>query len=235
MKLELGYKHHSVLVRKEVVAVNGAGGLRIAFLTDLHLNGYSRRLVEVLIHQVQQAAPDLILLGGDYADSRAGFQLLRKLLASFGEIPAVGIMGNHDLFMGSGRVIEADVAEAVTWLDRSSVSIVIHGQRVTVSPDRSVTGSPTDLNILLLHQPVSPGKIPGHHQIILAGHLHGCQVVLWEQSNRLYPGACFYRNNFTRRSLPQAEYIISRGLGDTLPVRYNCPREIVMLVCEPRS
>lgn len=235
MKLEIGYKHHSVLVREEVVEVDCTSGLSIAFLTDLHLTGYSGRLLEVLIHKVQQATPDLILLGGDYADSKAGFKHLRTLLSSFGGIPAIGIMGNHDVFMGARRVITADTTGAVTWLDRSPVSVVVRGQRVTVSPDRSATGLPSGLNILLLHQPVAPGKIPGNYQIVLAGHLHGCQVVLWEQSNRLYPGVYFYRNNFTRRSLPHAEYIISRGVGDTLPVRYNCPREIVMLTCLPRS
>lgn len=31
------------------------------------------------------------------------------------------------------------------------------------------------------------------------------------------------------------QYYISRGLGDTLPIRYNCPKELIVVDLEPMN
>ena len=67
-------------------------------------------------------------------------------------------------------------------------------------------------------------------RLTLAGHLHGGQVVLFERKGRLYPGACFSRWNGLRFEDEGATMWVSRGVADTLPLRWNCPREV--LLCE---
>jgi hypothetical protein len=86
------------------------------------------------------------------------------------------------------------------------------------------------LSIAVLHEPVSPEKLKHRCHLAFAGHLHGCQFVFWQHGNDLYPGKLFYRNNFIERRIGRFAYFISRGLGDTLPIRFNCPREIVRVV-----
>jgi predicted MPP superfamily phosphohydrolase len=66
--------------------------------------------------------------------------------------------------------------------------------------------------------------------LVLAGHLHGCQFVFKEHAERLLPGGWFYSWNCLRRKVGNCALIVSRGCADTLPFRWNCPREVV--VCD---
>jgi predicted MPP superfamily phosphohydrolase len=85
--------------------------------------------------------------------------------------------------------------------------------------------------LLLAHDPaVFPRAAAAGFDIVLAGHLHGCQCVLWRRGERLYPGAFFYRWNGLRFTRGASAMVVSRGVADTLPVRYGCPREVVL--CE---
>jgi predicted MPP superfamily phosphohydrolase len=65
---------------------------------------------------------------------------------------------------------------------------------------------------------------------VLAGHLHGGQCVLATRRGRLYPAAWIYRWHGLRFEEAGAVMLVSRGVGDTLPVRFNCPREVIL--CE---
>ncbi len=71
-------------------------------------------------------------------------------------------------------------------------------------------------------------KHPPYH-LILAGHLHGCQFVFWQNKSGLYPGRCFYGWNILEAQIGLCRYIVSRGATDTLPLRYNCPRKLVLV------
>ena len=63
---------------------------------------------------------------------------------------------------------------------------------------------------------------------MLAGHLHGGQCVLATRRGRLYPAAWIYRWHGLRFAEWGAVLLVSRGAGDTLPVRFNCPREVIL-------
>jgi hypothetical protein len=56
--------------------------------------------------------------------------------------------------------------------------------------------------------------------------------VFWRWGFDLYPDKLFYHNNFTERQIRELAYFISRGLGDTLPFRVNCPREVLRVKVE---
>jgi hypothetical protein len=52
--------------------------------------------------------------------------------------------------------------------------------------------------------------------------------VLATRRGRLYPAAWFYRWHGLRFAEGGAVLLVSRGAGDTLPVRFNCPREVIL-------
>jgi predicted MPP superfamily phosphohydrolase len=54
--------------------------------------------------------------------------------------------------------------------------------------------------------------------------------VWWQRGQRLYPGAWFSRWTGLRFELGATTLLVSRGVADTLPVRFRCPREV--LLCE---
>jgi hypothetical protein len=54
--------------------------------------------------------------------------------------------------------------------------------------------------------------------------------VLAERNGMLYPGAWFFRWNGLQFLERSCMMLVSRGMADTLPLRWNCPREV--LLCE---
>ncbi len=94
-------------VRKVNLVIDGlpiaADGMKIAFLTDLHIDRMSdpQRLTEI-VAQVNRCEPDVILLGGDLIDGkveRMGDLLLplKDLRAEYG---VFGVPGNHEYYSG---------------------------------------------------------------------------------------------------------------------------------------
>jgi hypothetical protein len=63
---------------------------------------------------------------------------------------------------------------------------------------------------------------------VLAGHLHGCQLVAFEFRDRLYPGAIFYPYCYLTHQCGSTTLVVSRGVSDLIPVRWRCPREVVL-------
>jgi predicted MPP superfamily phosphohydrolase len=77
---------------------------------------------------------------------------------------------------------------------------------------------------------VTPAARATGFDVVLAGHLHGGQLVLFESGGRLYPYAWIDRWNGLRFDLPGTTLVVSRGVADALPLRVRCPREVVL--CE---
>jgi predicted MPP superfamily phosphohydrolase len=53
--------------------------------------------------------------------------------------------------------------------------------------------------------------------------------VFFERGGRLYPGAFLYRWNGLRFHENGSTLVVSRGVRDTLPLRWNCPREVILV------
>jgi predicted MPP superfamily phosphohydrolase len=66
------------------------------------------------------------------------------------------------------------------------------------------------------------------YDLVLAGHLHGCQLVACEYRNRLLPGAIFYPYCFLSHHCGSTRLVVSRGVSDLVPIRWRCPREVVL-------
>ena len=53
--------------------------------------------------------------------------------------------------------------------------------------------------------------------------------MLGERAGLLYPGALLYRYNGLRFARERTTMLVSRGVHDTLPLRWNCPREVLLV------
>jgi 3',5'-cyclic-AMP phosphodiesterase len=100
--------------------------MRLAWLTDIHLNFVARPAVEALADEVRNASPDAVLIGGDVGEAGSVCSLLERL-AEQTQVPVYFVLGNHDFYHGSIAAVRAEAAEltkrspALTWLPATGV------------------------------------------------------------------------------------------------------------------
>jgi predicted MPP superfamily phosphohydrolase len=227
-------------VREELVGDGGRERWQVLFASDLHLNPRRTHLIDRLCDALATTEPlDAILLGGDLVDDQSGADALEICIARLGEFaPVLAVPGNHDARAGLARVREAVLRGGGRWLpdaparlDRDARRALRLHATLPRARTRTRTHAAGDIEVLLAHHPdVCPiAARSGCCDIVLAGHLHGGQCVLWEHRGLEYPGAFLSRWNGPRFQLGSATMLVSRGVADTLPIRFRCPREV--LVC----
>lgn len=233
MKLEIGY-NHDFEVREEEYLVTGGDGFTVLYLSDLHLTRFSGATVTKLMATIARLNPRVLLLGGDYADSAKGFQHFARLVEFLaGRQNVFAIAGNHDLFFGVQKVKKLVESNHLKWLADEPLEICLDGRRVQITSNATRDRAEgVDFSILCLHQPVDIAALHSRYELAFAGHLHGSQVVLWQSGQALFPGRLFYRWNILKTRFGNCLYLISKGLGDTLPVRYNCKKDVVFVRIE---
>ena len=86
-----------------------------------------------------------------------------------------------------------------------------------------------DVRVLCAHDPkIWKTSRQSGYDLVLAGHLHGCQFVACEHRDRLFPGAIFYPYCFLSHQSGVSRLVVSRGVSDLVPIRWKCPREVVL-------
>lgn len=214
-----------VHVRHEEMALGLSRHLRILYASDLHLgHWWTRHVGTNLIRLAATFKPEVVLLGGDLIDHVRALPALAKCLRALGDLAVVGaVPGNHDLRAGCGELQEAVLASGGQWLPDVSLTLGARVDGIVRQTDSNRPG------ILCTHDPkLFPRAAAAGYRLVLAGHLHGGQCVLATYRERLYPAAWFNRWHGLRFRCPGSLMLVSRGLADTLPVRFNCPREALL-------
>jgi len=227
-------------IRHETVGRPRAGSpWRIAHVSDLHVWGGGRTLswIDSVLAEWQ---PDAVAMTGDYADTAAGRRRVTEWLADVSRRWPVGwIAGNHDRWFGEKWLRELAEISGARWVEQHDLVLSSpDGSTCRVfawggegPPPRAEPAGGLESRVALVHDPsgIEPAAAQGI-DLILAGHLHGGQVVLGRDGRgRHLPGGWFYRWCGDRWDWEQGSLIVSRGLGDTLPVRFRCPRELVLV------
>lgn len=236
--LEVGL-NAALHVREEKLSAR-ADAFRLLYVSDIHLR---KRRTDLLSRQVLQSAarcaPDAVLLGGDLVDRRDALPSLVQLVQRLGFFaPVFAVGGNHDGWIGMVRVREAVEEGGGRWI-HDGAATVTHRARVIAfcgpefsRPDPGAHTSAeldADVRVLCAHNPrVWTWARHAGYDLVLAGHLHGFQVVACEYRGRLFPGAFFYPYCVTRHRAGASRLIVSRGVSDLLPIRWRCPREVVL-------
>ena len=74
--------------------------MRLAWLTDVHLNFVASDEVSSFARRLADSDADMVLVGGDIAESDSFADLLRQLTRESG-LPFYFVLGNHDYYRGS--------------------------------------------------------------------------------------------------------------------------------------
>ena len=224
--IEVGARR-PLLVRRESVAHIGVQK-RVLFASDLHLRKHGpRHIVDGLVEIASRERPDLVLFGGDLVDWPSGAEALQSLVRRLSRIAAVGaVAGNHDRWIGVARVRAAVLAGGGRWLEDEPCFLTSECAVYGASDQPVQTAR---YHLLCTHHPNAVAT-ERRFDLTLSGHLHGGQFVFYERQGRLYPGAFLYRWNGLRFDDKDGKtLLISRGVQDTLPLRWNCPREVLIV------
>jgi predicted MPP superfamily phosphohydrolase len=216
-----------LLVRCEAICLGLGYRVRLLYASDLHLgHWWSRAVPAQLCAACRHSGPDVILLGGDLADHPGALGSLGDCVEELASIAPVGaVPGNHDERAGLAGVRAAVRNAGGRWLPDGPLEhpLGIDAEVVT-APGR---GS----RLLCAHYPAMfPVAVRAGYRLVLAGHLHGGQCVLATRDGRLYPAVWAQRWHGLRFVRGDAQMIVSRGVADTFPFRFNCPREVIL--CE---
>jgi len=222
--------NHALHVREERLSAR-PDACRLLYVSDIHLrNGRSETLCRQVLDAVSRCTPDVLLLGGDLVDGRSELRKLTDLILELRAVaPVLAVAGNHDRWIGMQAVREAVVGGGGQWI-HDGVARVTHGGRViAVSGPESAPHDDGHVRILCAHDP-RIWKTARHagYDLVLAGHLHGFQLVACEYRDRLFPGALFYPYCFLSHHRGSTRLVVSRGVSDLVPVRWRCPREVVL-------
>jgi uncharacterized protein len=227
--LEIGL-NHALHVREERLSAR-QDACRLLYVSDIHLrNGRSDRLCRQVLDSATRSKPDVVLLGGDLVDRASELIKLRELVGGLHDVaPVLAIAGNHDRQIGIDRVRDAVVHGGGRWI-HDGVARVTHGERViAISGPETAQRVDGHVRVLCAHHPqIWKASRHAGYDLVLAGHLHGCQLVACEYRDRLFPGAIFYPYCFLSHHPGSTRLVVSRGVSDLVPIRWRCPREVVL-------
>lgn len=212
-------------LRRERVELGLPRPVRLLYASDLHLgHWWTARVPDHLLALARETEPHLILLGGDLVDAVRALPRLETLVRDLVAIAPVGaVPGNHDAHSGVPAVRGAVLAAGGGWLPDQPIDspLRVEGGISSASPSRP--------RILCAHYPsIFPTAVDAGFNLVFAGHLHGGQCVLATVQGRLYPAIWFDRWHGLRFHDRSATLLVSRGVADTLPIRFNCPREVIL-------
>lgn len=206
--------------------------LKLMHLSDFHI-WFSSTLLEKVTEVIWDRKPDLLILTGDYYDFPTGAKLFSKFLKNISsKYTVLFIKGNHDKLYGNkvSRLIE-NIPNCYC-LDHTTFSFIKGQKQYNFSSwttKKSILNLKTGKNIVLIHNPekIIENELNGI-DLILAGHLHGGQFIFFNtKRGDHFPASLYYKYCIDRVKIKDSVLIVSKGLGDTLPFRINCPKEII--------
>lgn len=225
-------------------------GLRALFISDVHaIPRTTDGDMAALVDRAAALKPDIVLLGGDYADRpKPALRLLNHLSALRAPLGIYAVLGNNDreAFPDISELRAAMAAAGIALLVNEARSVSVNGGTLIVAgldehrrgrPD--ATGLyPTEpaedrYRLLLSHYPRMVDPMP---DLMLSGHTHGGQfnllgvtpytigferIVARRRASRFVAGLHDYRG---------AQVLVSKGIGASrIPLRIGVQPEINLI------
>lgn len=178
-------------VRRHKIDVKGKSGkrrqLNVFFITDIH-----RRKVEQGLLNKLDGAIDIVIIGGDLAESNVPLSRVAENVANLRQLGQVFfVWGNNDREVGEEAIRKIMQQEQVIILDNENQCISNHpawGISGTddpswrkANPEQALQGVERYAHVLFVsHQPIVWKKAEAFHEptLMLAGHTHGGQIRL---------------------------------------------------------
>ena len=234
-------------------------GYTIAALSDLHYGGtpVPARLINRAVHLANEVQPNLVVLLGDYALSHSFVRGISRVLYEWA-LPrmtdslralhppdgVLAILGNHDY--------DYDAAKVSAWL-RSTGARVLVNECVVIEKGDARLGiggvddfthgeidphggcaslAPNVPRIVLSHNPDGVLQLSptARVDLVLAGHTHGGQLVLpWLGAPARHCTVCDASSASGWVARAPVRLYVTTGVGVLLPLRINCPAEVLIV------
>lgn len=234
---EAYYVHRKDITITTTKLPEGTDRIRIAFLVDVHLGGlYTMNHFERVMKIVDEASPDIIMLGGDIIDGDLSHMktelAMLKSAAIKARYGAFAVNGNHEYYL----LLDEDVEEAIR---ECGYNLLVFERAETagltvIGLDDMKYGhirpflKPEDKNrfvIVLKHRPGIPDDADGNFDLQLSGHTHGGQFwpLGYFKNKELHS-----RQGLTRKS---GGYVyVSNGVGfNQAMMRLFAPPEVTVI------
>lgn len=216
-------------------------GTRLIHLSDLHLRNRWCRGYDDLIDRINQSAPDLLVITGDFVedkrDYRPAWPMLRRFISPLrARLGIFGVLGNHDSDMLGVHLASVGVQliEHRRILVGDGLELIGFPGVERIDLDRDFVDtlpakSPSHARIALCHYPDLFNLVrPADPDLYLCGHTHGGQVCLpggWPLLTHSRAPRRFARGIHRR---DRTWFVVNRGLGSgNIPVRIFCPPEVM--------
>lgn len=228
-----------VVTETEICGQGLPGTMKVAVLADMHLGAFrnapsTARIVKTL----NRSEPDLVLIAGDFTyelpagELDTAFRAFENL-----QVPAYGVLGNHDNWEGAdyrAALIAALEKRGVTMLAPGEDVFRSNGKFLRIVGTRDLEsakagglslgefsapdGIPT---VVVTHNPdIIREETMGRYDLLVAGHTHGGQVWLPGLTCKLTNACTTLRYGLAET--PTGMMFVTSGTGMTaLPVRFN--------------
>lgn len=235
--------------------------LKIVYLSDIHMSWmYPMSRVETLVQKVNALNPDIILLGGDYAeDSEGAISFFQHAPMFHARLLVAGVLGNHDRTLPESNLsplINAMRAAGVTPLINDVLTYPIGSAQLRIAgiddinnghPDIQSAASQVSADDFVIFLSHSPGGIPPAlkatdrngrthwFDMALCGHTHGGQVTFLGQA--LIPEFQKVDGRYQTGWITEfrAPILTSNGVGTShLPIRIFAPPQIHVITLKVR-
>ncbi len=236
-------------VKKYTLSDANLKGIKIVFVSDFHITPNGQKKFDKLIDKINNENPDIVLSTGDFVggykenETMPIEEIAKNLTKIKSKHGIITVLGNHDWDTDGIKITKTLEANDISVLANSSKKIDICGKEIyiagvedlkTKNPDIDKaligTNQPT---ILLTHSPDVFPNVPQEVNLTLAGHLHGGQIRLPFWGAITVPSK--YGNRYTTGKILEDNktMIVTNGIGmSILPIRFNCPPEIVVITFE---
>ena len=237
-------------VKEETISVNhlpdGADGLTVAVLADLHVDGITRAdRIRKIVERTNALNPDIVIIAGDFVDGTVpvhgdDLRPLADLKARYG---VFGVPGNHEYYSGYEEWMEFLPTLGIRMLHNEHVqtgggAVVLAGVTDPVAgimgkevPDirKALAGAPEKgVRILAAHQPrLAPEAAEHGVDLQVSGHTHGGMIAGIDRLVARFNEG-FVSGLYTVGGI---KLYVSNGAGiwNGFPIRIGVPSEIVLI------
>jgi predicted MPP superfamily phosphohydrolase len=226
-------------------------GMKIALISDLHVGApfVGERKLAAVVAATNDAAPDLVLLLGDYVvggEPGGSFVPTEPIALALGGLRArlgvYAVLGNHDWWYDGERVTRAFTAAGLRVLDNEVLELHERGQTIWLAgladsmtreqdPAGTIGKAGAGPVIAFTHEPDVFPLIPDRATLTVAGHTHGGQVALPFVGRLVVPSRYGQRYAIGHIVENGRHLYVTPGIGTSiLPVRFAVPPEITILI-----
>ena len=230
-------------------------GMRIVWLTDIHLNGVADAVTDDLLATVTARRPAAVLVGGDIAEAPDVREYLLRIAAGL-DCPVYFVLGNHDYYFGSVQQVRQEIYRLcqghpqLTYLTyaepvRLSAGYALVGHdgwadgrcgdydnsRVVMSDHRFIrelAGTEPEARLSLLQE--LAGEAADHVRRVLPQALEYAQEVLLLTHVPPFREACWHEGNIADDQW--APHFSSQVMGETiLEIMRSRPTQRLTVLC----